>query len=158
MAIPIPYNQNPHMVSDPLHGVWPATLAIELALTPNRVKEVCEAYGIEREQWETLKLNTAFQAELKAAVEALRQEGAAFKVRAQMQAQELLKVSWAMIHDSDVPAAVRADLLKHTVKVAGLDASKDQGVFGKGGGGSAFSIVLNLSGGQQADAKIIQGN
>ena len=149
MSIPVPYKQNPHLTSDPLSGVWPAMLPFEIAMQPTKVEDICREYGLEVSDWEGFKRNHAFRAELKAAVEMLRKEGAAFRVRAQVQSLELLKKSWAMIHDENVPAAVRADLLKHTMRVAGLDASKDQGTFGKGGPAAAFQIILNLGGNNQ---------
>jgi hypothetical protein len=48
-----------------------------------------------------------------------------------------------MIHDKtgEVPPAVQADLLKFIVKVAGLDASKDQAANQPGAG---FSINIQL--------------
>lgn len=143
----IPYAQHPHAPNDPLSSVWPATLCLELAMRDQTPEEVCRAYGIDRDEFVRLGANPAFRAELKAAVEALRKEGASFRVRAQMQSVELLKTSFTMIHNTDVPANVRADLIKFTVKAAGLDASvMASGVNGKGGVAQAFTINLNLGG------------
>jgi hypothetical protein len=65
-----------------------------------------------------------------------------FRIKAMLQADELLKTSWGMIHNGALPATVRADLIKFTIRVAGLDASKDGG--GPGGDKPTFSITVNL--------------
>jgi hypothetical protein len=59
-------------------------------------------------------------------MESLKKEGMSFKLKAQLQAEELLKKSWAMIHAplDEVPANVKADLLKATVRWGGLEQDK----------------------------------
>lgn len=135
---------------DPCAIAWPPTLPIEIALKVAPTREICAAYGIERSQWEEIARNPAFIAELAAAVEALRKDGMSFKARAQMQSIELLKESWAMIHDrsGNVPHSVRADLIKFTIRCAGLDASKDASLGQVGiaaGGNGGFAIHINLT-------------
>jgi hypothetical protein len=65
-----------------------------------------------------------------------------FRLKARAQAEELLTTSWTLIHSSDVSAAVKADLIKSTVKWGGLEPQKDfSGVDNQGGG---VSITINL--------------
>ena len=121
---------------------YPATLPIELALRVASVSQICKAYEISREEFEALCRNPNFVEDLRRARELVRKEGMSFKLKAQLQSDELLKTSWGMIHNTAVPATVRADLIKFTVRVAGLDASKDQG--GGGPDKPTFSIQINL--------------
>jgi hypothetical protein len=54
-------------------------------------------------------------------VEAMQREGMSFRVKARLQSEALLETSWKMIHNQNTPSAVRADLIKHTHRVAGLE-------------------------------------
>ena len=128
---------------DPSQIGWPPTLCIEFALKIGSPKEICDGHGIDREQWDAIRTNPHFIAELGRTVEGLRTDGMAFKARSQLQSLELLKESWHIIHAKDTPANVKADLIKATIRWSGLDASKDAAlVAGKTGGG--FSININL--------------
>ena len=74
-----------------------------------------------------------------------------FKLKARAQAEELLTTSWTLIHSPDVSPAVKADLIKSTVKWGGLEPKNDVVTEGAGGG---VKITINL-GGQQHDATVI---
>ena len=111
---------------DPALLGWPATLPIEIALRTAPLKEICAAYELSREDLEALKANPRFIEDVAAAVELVKKEGMSFKLKARLQSDALLETSWNVIHDPLVPAAVRADLIKYTWRVAGLDASKEQ--------------------------------
>ena len=117
------------LAEDPASLGFPPTMAVEVAMRTAPIKEICEAYGITRPEWDSLRTFPAFVQAVKAALEMLKIDGMGFKMRARLQAEELLKTSWAMIHeDKDkVPAAVKADLLKFTIRAAGLDASGTKG-------------------------------
>lgn len=136
------YETGPALATDPSEMGWPPTMIIELALKVGSPKDICADHGISREQWEAIRHNPVFIAELGRTVEALRTDGMAFKARSQLQANELLKESWKLIHDVAVPANVRADLIKSTIRWSGLDASKDAALQAKTGAG--FSIQINL--------------
>jgi hypothetical protein len=128
---------------DPSELGWPPTLPVELALRTATPKQIKEAYGYTDDQWELLRRHPAFLKDLAAAVEMIRKEGVSFKMKARLQSEELLGTAYKMIHDKtgEVPPAVQADLLKFIVKVAGLDASKDQAANQPGAG---FSINIQL--------------
>lgn len=131
-------------VADPAELGWPPTLPIELCLRTGTVKSICEGYGIERAEWDELKIKPAFVAALTRINDLLTKEGMSFKLKAMLQSEELLKTSWALIHapKDEVPASVKADLIKTTIRAAGLDASLDQ----KGPGNAAgMAIQINFA-------------
>jgi hypothetical protein len=133
--------------NDPAHLGFPPQLPIEIALREEPVKDICEAYGIDRAKWSEIRTNPMFVNALSAAAEMLQREGMTFRTKARLQAEELLKTSWLLIHSSNdqVPPAVKADLIKHTIKFAGLDASIDQKNAGGGGGGFGNALQININ-------------
>lgn len=112
---------------DPSEIGYPPTLPIEIALRVAPLPDICKAYSISKEEFDELRRDPVFLADLKRAVEMVKKDGMSFKLKAQLQSDELLKTSWKMIHDlsGDVPPSVKADLLKFTIRAAGLDGSKD---------------------------------
>ena len=122
---------------------YPPTLPIEIALRIQPVPDICKAYGIERAEWNRIRLNPVFVEDLRQCLENLKKEGMNFKMRAQLQATELLKTTWNMIHDEtgQVPPAVRADLAKATVRWAGYD-SKDQTAQTSG---NSFQVNIHMT-------------
>ena len=64
----------------------------------------------------------------------IRDKGVTFRLKARTQAEELLKTSWMLIHDPVVSPAVKADLIKSTVKWAGLEPKNDVGDGAAAGG------------------------
>lgn len=138
-----PLQANAIAAIDPSVLGWPPTLAIEIALHEQPVKEICGAYGIDRMEWKRIAAHPGFRKELEVAVNMLKTEGMSFKIKARLQSEHLLGESWRLIHHDDTPANVKADLIKFTVKAAGLDASKDQG-HTLGGNGQNFMIQINL--------------
>lgn len=81
----------------------------------------------------------------------VRDKGLTFKMKARAQAEELLKTSWTLIHSPDVSAAVKADLIKSTVKWGGLEPKGEVSAEGTGG----VRITINL-GGQEHTSKVIE--
>jgi len=114
--------------TDPAELGWPPTFPLELAMREHSVQEVCEAYGIDKQEWHRIRQDPGFIVELSAAVDTLKKEGMSFRLKARIQATSLLQTSWNLIHAplEDVPANVKADLIKFTVRAAGLDASVEQ--------------------------------
>lgn len=134
---------------------FPSTLPIELALKVAPEDQILEAYGMQRFEYEMLLENTAFIAAYKNALEMVQQEGASFRLKALLQAEELLATSWGMIHESDTPASVRADLIKSTVRWAGLEPKKNAGDDGSGAA-QGLQININLDGSGQA--RVVNGS
>lgn len=72
----------------------------------------------------------------------IRDKGLTFKLKAKAQAEELLTTSWSLIHDAAVSPAVKADLIKSTVKWAGLEAKTEE----SGGNTGGVKININFGG------------
>ena len=108
--------------------VYPPQLPLEVAMRTASVKELCEAYHLSKDQWDALRVNPMFVRDVMYWADNLKKEGSTFKAKARLQAEELLKTSWQLIHshNDDVSPNVKADLIKFTVRAAGLDGSKDQ--------------------------------
>ncbi len=83
----------------------------------------------------------------------IREKGLTFKLKARAQAEELLTTSWLLIHDPAVSPAVKADLIKSTVKWAGLEPKNEEAGVVAGG----VKILINL-GNTEADARLIDIN
>ena len=129
---------------DPATLGWPASLPLEIALRTASPAAIREAYNLSLEEWEYLKGLPAFRQAVEDAVARTKEEGFSYRTKARMQAEGLLQTSWSMIHNTAVPPAVRADLIKFTARVAGYDSASKAGVDG-GAGGSGFSININLA-------------
>lgn len=108
---------------------YPVTLPIEVALRTAPIQRICEAYNLTRDDWERLRQHPQFIKDVAAAHEELKKDGMSFRMKARLQADELLKTSWKLIHASndDVPPSVKADLIKFTIRAAGLEADKNAG-------------------------------
>lgn len=127
---------------DPAELGFPPMLPVELAMRVAPVPEICAAYGIDKAEFTILAQDPLFIQAYKGAREMLQKDGMSFKIKARMQAEELLKTSWAMINNKDTPTAIKSDLIKATVRWAGYDAKEG----GPGGVGNAFQININLGG------------
>jgi hypothetical protein len=131
-ALPLPYHEplpEPQPLPpprDPATLGYPEMMPVELALGDQTAEEICAGYEppITRERFCELCEMPAFQKAYDDALLALQKEGMSFKVKARMQSEGLLKTAWNMIHNSQVAANVRADLIKATWRVAGYDDSK----------------------------------
>lgn len=127
---------------------WSDRLALDVALTlegsGETLQEVMNRHHITvsdvlqfNEDPLFLKKVDGFRAEV-------RDKGMTFRMKARAQAEELLTTSWLLIHSPEVSAAVKADLIKSTVKWGGLEPRGDIGVGGDNGGG--VRILINLGG------------
>jgi hypothetical protein len=122
---------------------YPVTLPIEIALRTSPVESILEGYGISEEEWDLIRYDPTFINDLQRAADMLKEEGMSFRVKAKLQAEELLHTSWRMIHDVNAPPAVRADLIKATMRWAQYDVPPSQQTLTPGSG---FSININFSG------------
>jgi hypothetical protein len=126
---------------DPSTLGFPPMLPIELALRVAPVREICEAYGINRDEFTALANDPLFIKAYATAKEELQKDGMSFRLKAKVQAEELLKKSWALIHSDHTPSNIKADLIKATVRWAGYEPKANDG---PGGVGNAFQININL--------------
>lgn len=130
---------------DPAALGYPASLAVEIALQEHTPKQLCKLYGIDEKTWDRIRADPLFQNDVSARMIELQSEGVSFKMKARLQAEGMLDENWRLVHHVDTPANVKADLIKHTVRMAGLDASKDQAAAAQGAAiGAALQINLHL--------------
>lgn len=126
---------------DPAMLGFPPMLPIELALRAAPVREICAAYGIDRDEFTALSEDPVFIRAYATAKEELQKDGVSFRLKAKVQAEELLKKSWALIHSDQTPSNIKADLIKATVRWAGYEPKSNDG---PGGAANAFQININL--------------
>lgn len=132
---------------DPAALGWPTTLPLEIAMGEHSPQDICESYGISREEWRALIDNERFALAVEEAVDMLSQEGAMFKTKLRAQAEGYLPRMWALAHASNeaVPARVQADIMMFAIKAAGLDASIEQKAKAMASGATAVAALqINL--------------
>lgn len=140
------------MPDDPAKTIYPEGLALELVLEVATPAEILDSYGLTNETFIRIAKNPTFIKEYKLLKQQAKQEGWSFKMRAQAQAEGLLATSWRLIHDKATPAAVKADLIKHTTKVAGYEPSTKEDLRPK------ENIVVNINLGDGQKPIIIDGS
>ena len=132
---------------------WTNVVAFELALIleggGETVQDLLTRNNITATQFAEFANDKIFEKIVRDYREEIRTKGLTFRAKARVQAEELLKTSWILIHSIDTPAAVKADLIKHTVKWADLEP-KNTSVEGSSGG---VSITINL--GERKEALVI---
>lgn len=134
---------------------WNDRLAFDIALTlegsGEPIGDVVKRHRIEPADLLDFKQDPVFLRKVDHYRAEIRDKGITFKLKARAQAEELLTTSWLLIHDPAVSPAVKADLIKSTVKWAGLEP-KDATPADAGGGG--VRITINL-GNSPDDARVI---
>lgn len=136
-------SQHIDFLRNPADLGFPPMLPMELALKIDTPQAICGHYGITREQFAAIIQHPVFIKQFQEAVEQLKVEGMSFKAKARMQAEDYLTTAFAMIKNPGTSDAVRADLIKSTVRWAGYEA-KAVDATGAGGG---FNIMINLNNG-----------
>ena len=141
----------------PLHHVkWSDRLAFDVALmlegSGGTLQEVIARHKISGNDILTFNADPVFLKKVEHYRGEIQDKGLTFKLKARAQAEELLTTSWVLIHDPAVSPAVKADLIKSTVKWAGLEPKNDAVAEGGTGG---VRITINL-GGQRHDAQVIE--
>ena len=137
------------------HTKWPERLALDTALmlegSGETLDEVKDRHHVTAEELLVFNKDPVFLKKVKTYREEVRDKGMTFKLKARSQAEELLITSWSLIHSPDVSAAVKADLIKSTVKWGGLEPKNE---INMDGSGSGVKITINL-GGQNHEATVI---
>lgn len=138
------------------HTKWNDRLAFDVALTlegsGETLQEVMARHNISANDILTFNADPVFLKKVEGYRNEVRDKGLTFKLKARAQAEELLTTSWLLIHDPAVSPAVKADLIKSTVKWAGLEP-KDAGPQENTSGG--VKITINL-GSDPRDARTIE--
>jgi hypothetical protein len=141
----------------PLHHTkWNDRLAFDVALTlegsGETLQEIMARHNLAANDILAFNADPVFLKKVEHYRTEVRDKGLTFKLKARAQAEELLTTSWLLIHDPAVSPAVKADLIKSTVKWAGLEPKGDTVAEGSGGG---VRITINL-GSDPKDARIIE--
>ena len=140
------------------HTKWSDRLAFDVALTlegsGETLQEVMNRHSIKPDDILKFNADPVFLKKVDHYRGEVRDKGMTFKLKARAQAEELLTTSWLLIHDPGVSAAVKADLIKSTVKWAGLEPKGDQEVSANAGG---VKITINL-GNNPNDARTIEAD
>jgi len=138
------------------HTKWSDRLAFDTALmlegSGESLDEVKTRHGVSAEDILVFNKDPIFLKKVESYRDEIREKGMTFKLKARAQAEELLTTSWTLIHNPDVSAAVKADLIKSTVKWGGLEPKNNE-VTTEGAGGGV-KITINL-GEQQHTATVI---
>lgn len=128
---------------------FPSTLPIEVALGTASIPDLLKAYKISPMEWDAISKSSLFQRTVDRARNYIaKNENAAFKLKARIQAEALLDTSFLMIHDDTTPAAVRADLIKQTMKWADYTDTNEK----PSAAGAGFQININFGGAAQRSA------
>lgn len=135
---------------------WNDRLAFDVALTLENsgesLQEVMERHSLTADDVLALRADPVFLKKVDEYRGEIRSKGLTFRLKARAQAEELLTTSWLLIHDPMVSPAVKADLIKSTVKWAGLEPKNDVNAEMPG---NNVKITINL-GSDPKDAKTIE--
>jgi hypothetical protein len=141
----------------PLHLTkWTDRLAFDVALclegSGESLDEVKTRHGIDANDLLVFNKDPVFLKRVQVYRDEVREKGITFRLKARAQAEELLTTSYMLIHDPGVSPAVKADLIKSTVKWAGLEPKNTDENAGAAGGGVRITINLGSS---PSDARVI---
>lgn len=114
-------------------------LAIDVVLGADE-DLILEAYGLQSHELQAVKRSATFQQQAKRVQKQLEEDGGAFRIKAQAQAEEMLKEAFKLSVDPDMDPKVRADMIKSQVRWAGYDAPKQDG----GAGSSGFAVHIHF--------------
>ena len=129
-------------------------LAYEVALGVDKADALFAKYGLAHGQAVAMLGSVAFIATVKKYKEEITAGGISFKLKAKIQAEDLLTHSYLLATDPEVPFAVRADLIKWTARVAGLEPKEKDG---GGGAAAGFTLNISFSGDRPAEPRVIEG-
>jgi hypothetical protein len=136
------------------HTKWSDRLAFDVALTLENsgepLTDVMKRHQITASDMLVFNGDPVFLKRVEHYRAEIRDKGLTFRLKARAQAEELLTTSYLLIHDPAVSPAVKADLIKSTVKWAGLEPKDTVQSDGNGG----VKITINL-GSSPSDARVI---
>lgn len=127
-------------------------LAVELALDVDDAGSIFTQYGYTPEQAAELLESPPFLMMLQQATKEVAESGLSFRTKAKLLAGELLPYANDIATDPLQSAAVRADLIKWSAKVAGFEPKEKDDAKGAGAG---FTLSIIFSG--QAPQQVVSG-
>jgi hypothetical protein len=129
----------------PFNTEWNNRLAFDIALmlegSSETLTDIAQRHNVQASDLQRWNRDTNFKRQIDSYREEIRDKGLTFRVKARAQAEELLTTSWRLIHDPEIAASVKADLIKSTVKWGGLEVKSDENTSAAGAG---VSITINL--------------
>ena len=138
---------------------WSERLAFDIALrlegSGEEVDEILSRYELDLITFNKISKDPVFLDKVGKYRDEIKEKGVTFRLKARTQAEELLKTSWILIHSPDVSPAVKADLIKSTVKWAGLEPKGD---FDVGGGVGGVKITINLGNQELGQATFVDSS
>lgn len=127
------------------HTKWSDRLAFDMALLLEKsgetLDEVIERHKITPSEMLVFNADPVFRKKIEVYRDDIREKGVTFRLKARAQAEELLTTSWQLIHSPEVSPAVKADLIKSTVKWGDLEPRTNSADVEAGGG---VKITINL--------------
>ena len=127
------------------HTKWSDRLAFDMALLLEKsgetLDEVIERHKITPSEMLVFNEDPIFRKKVEVYRDDIREKGVTFRLKARAQAEELLMTSWQLIHSPEVSPAVKADLIKSTVKWGDLEPRTNSADVEAGGG---VKITINL--------------
>lgn len=127
------------------HTKWSNRLAFDVALLLEKsgetLDEVIERHSITASDMLVFNEDPIFRMKVDDYREEVREKGITFRLKARAQAEELLTTSWQLIHSPEVSPAVKADLIKSTVKWGNLEPKNNVAEVDAGGG---VKVTINL--------------
>jgi len=129
------------------------TLALDIARNQVGMKlpidELLQKLNVDKTAFMQIAQSPLFKKQVKAFVKELEENGVSFQLKARIQAEEMLKKNWQIVHDPDTPATVAVKAIENTVRWAGLEAKSNTAEVTQGPG---FSITINFPDQQQLTA------
>jgi len=136
---------------------WTERLAFDIALrlegSGEDVNEILNRHQLDVSALLVFNKDPVFLRQVSKFRDEIRDKGVTFRLKARTQAEELLKTSWVLIHSPDVSPAVKADLIKSTVKWAGLEPKGDVSAESGAGG---VRITINLGGQELGPTNLVE--
>ncbi len=137
------------------HTKWTNKIALDLALVLESqlgtVQDLLESNRITDRDLAEFSQDKQFLNTVEGYREEIRDKGLAFRLKARVQAEELLRTSYLLTQDPDVPASVKADLIKSTVKWAGYEVAPTAAPTTGGG----VSIQINFRNPEGAAPEVV---
>lgn len=122
-------------------------IAFEVALDLEDIETIFEKHGFEFDAAAALCSNPHFARKVQLYRDEILEGGVSFRLKAKLQAEDLLATAYNMALDPNVPAAVRSDLIQWQARMADLEPAKKVIDGQRGGGGAPFQLNISYYGG-----------
>lgn len=149
-----PVFKPPSPVGPEVRPEWSTRLVMDVALGATK-ESILEVHDLQDHQYEQFFQNITFVAQVDALKKELEKDGATFRLKNKLLADEYLSVVYKMVTDDSTDSRVRTRLIESTVRWAGFDAPAGDG---EGGGIGGFNITINLGSSKQDRGITIDGN